>query len=182
MSETKEDNQIYGLLAEFEYANQLVEATARVKKDGYNDIECYSPFPVEELHEPLGFHVSRLPKLVFIGGLLGGLAGFFMQYFASVIDYPYNVGGRPFNSWPSFIPITFELTILGAAFSAVFGMLALNGLPLPYHPVFNVEKFKRASKDRFFLCVKATDKKFNLEETKAYLATLDAEDVHEVEP
>lgn len=172
---------IYGLLAEFETPEQLLEAAHRAHDAGYKSIDAFTPLPVEGLAEAVGFHHTRLPVLVFIGGLLGCATGFLLQYYPNVIGYPLNIGGKPYNSWPAFIPITFELTILGAALSAVFGMLALNGLPTPYHPVFNVARFALASRDRFFLCVKARDKMFDPVKTKAFLQGLKAQGVFEIE-
>lgn len=171
---------IYGLLAEFADANTLLAATRRAYEEGYRHMDAYSPFPVEELAEALGFHRTRLPMLVLLGGILGGAGGYLMQYYSAVESYALNVGGRPFHSWPSFIPVTFELTVLCAAFFAVLGMLALNGLPMPYHPVFNVERFALASRDRFFLCIEATDPRFEREGTRAFLQGLSARAVTEV--
>jgi hypothetical protein len=171
---------IYGLLAEFDSAAHLVAAARRVRDEGYQKTDAYSPFPVEGLDEALGIRQTRLPFLVLIGGLIGGGGGYFMQYYSAVIDYPFNIGGRPFHSWPSFIPITFELTILTAALFAVFAVLALNGLPMPYHPVFNVSRFALASRDRFFLCVEATDAKFDRQETRRFLESLSPRGVDEV--
>jgi hypothetical protein len=172
--------KIHGLMAEFDDANALVLAAASAHDAGYRRMDAYSPFPIEELHDALGSHPSRLPLIVLIGGLVGCVAGFLLQYWASAIAYPINVGGRPFNSWPAFIPVTFECTILGAALSAVLGMLALNGLPMPYHPVFNVPRFALASRNRFFLCIEARDAKFELEATRQFLETLNPREVSTV--
>ena len=171
---------VYGLMAEFEDPNTLVAAAAQAREAGYRRMDAYSPFPIEELHEALGSHHSKLPLIVLIGGAVGCLGGFLLQYWASAIAYPLNVGGRPFNSWPAFIPVTFECTILGAALSAVLGMLALNGLPMPYHPVFNVPRFALASRNRFFLCIEARDRKFDLEKTRAFLESLSPREVSTV--
>lgn len=172
---------IYGLLAEFEEPGPLLKAAERAFAEGYRKMEGYTPFPVEGLDEAIGFRRSRVPLIVLCGGMLGGLGGFSMQYFSAVIHYPLNVGGRPYNSWPSFIPVTFELTILIAAISAVLGMLALNGLPMLYHPLFNVERFVKGSHDRFFLCIEADDPKFDREATKRFLEGLQPKGVYEVE-
>jgi hypothetical protein len=167
-------------MAEFDDANALVAATRRAHDEGYRRMDAYSPFPIEELHEALGSHHSRLPLIVLIGGLCGCVGGYALQYWAAAIAYPLNVGGRPFNSWPSFIPVTFECTILVAALSAVLGMLALNGLPMPHHPVFNVPRFALASRNRFFLCIEMKDRKFDLESTRRFLETLEPREVSTV--
>jgi hypothetical protein len=171
---------IYGLMAEFEDPTALVAAARRTREAGYRKMDAYSPYPIEELSDALGHHHDSLPLLVLIGALVGGAAGFGLQYYASVIDYPLNIGGRPPLSWPSFIPVTFETTILVAAFVAVLGMLGLNGLPMPYHPVFNVERFVNASRNRFFLCIEATDSMFDKEKTGAFLESLEPREVTEV--
>lgn len=172
---------LYGVMAEFESPSDLVAAAHKVYSLGYRRINGYSPYPIEELSEAIGFTHTRLPLIVFIGGLLGGIGGFFMQYWMGVIDYPLNVGGKPYNSWPAFIPITFECIVLAAAFSAVLGMLVLNRLPQPYHPVFNVPNFALATRDRFFLAVEANDQKFNHEEVVNLLKSLNAVEVNDVE-
>jgi len=170
---------IYGIVAEFDGANSLLVATKQAVAAGYQRLEAYSPFPVEGLDEALGFHRSRVPLATLIGGIVGGVGGFAMQWFSAVVHYPINVGGRPLNSWPAFIPVTFEMTILGAAIAAVFAMLALNGLPMPYHPLFNVERFSHASRDRFFLCIESKDPKFD--SAKRFLENLKPIGVYEVE-
>jgi hypothetical protein len=172
---------LHGLMAEFHEPAHVVAAAHLVHERGYRKVDAYTPYPIEELAEALGFHRSPLPKLVFLGGLFGCLAGFGLCYWSSVIAYPLNIGGRPFNSWVSFIPPTFETTILFAAGTAVLGMLALNGLPEPYHPVFNVPAFALASRDKFFICVEAADPSFDREATRAFLSSLpDVSAVHEV--
>jgi hypothetical protein len=171
---------VFGYLAEFENPSELVDAAEKVYGEGYRKIDTYSPFPIEAASEAIGFHHSRLPLIVLIGGLTGLATAFAMQYWISVIDYPLNVGGRPFNSWPSFIIVCFELTVLFSAISAVIGMFALNGLPMPYHPVFNVQRFVDASKDGFFLVIEATDPKFDAEETESFLKALSPVGVWEV--
>lgn len=169
-------------MAEFDRPERLVEVSRLAREQGYRTMDAYSPFPVEGLDKALGERKDRLPLLVLLGGIGGGLTGFVMQYFANVIQYPLMIGGRPYNSWPSFIPITFELTILGAALVAVLGMLALNGLPTPYHPVFSVPRFELASRQAFFLCIESRDPKFNLAKTKQFLESLKPIDVYEVAP
>ena len=172
---------MYGVMAEFENPTDLVAAARRVYSLGYRRINGYSPYPIEELSEAIGFTHTKLPLIVFIGGLLGGLGGFFMQYYIAAMDYPINVGGKPTNSWPAFIPITFEMTVLCAAFAAVLGMLMLNKLPQPYHPVFNVPNFAMATRDRFFLAVEANDPKFDHAKVIDLLKSLGALEVTDVE-
>ena len=172
---------VYGLMAEFETAHGLVEAARRAHHEGYRKMDAYSPVPIEELHDAMHMHDDRLPKLVLAGGILGGLGGYGLQYYVSAIAYPINVGGRPLHSWPTFIPVTFETTILAAALTAVLGMLALNGLPQPFHPVFNVPRFALASRNRFFLCIESRDPKFNINDTRAFLESLGAREVNVVE-
>jgi hypothetical protein len=167
----------YGVIAEFDDPTSLVAAATNAHSAGYRCMDAYSPFPIEELHHAMGSHQSRLPLIVLIGGLVGCLGGYALQYWASAIAYPLNVAGKPLHSWPAFIPVTFECTILGAALSAVLGMLALNGLPMPYHPVFNVPRFALASRNRFFLCIEAKDPKFDLEDTRHFLETLNPREV-----
>jgi hypothetical protein len=161
----------YGLLAEFSTHQQLVHAAEEAYAAGFRAMDAYAPFPVEGLAEALG-KKNRIPLLVLIGGIIGGVGAYFMQWYANAVSYPLNVGGRPIHSWPSFIPITFELTVLCAGLTAFFGSLALNGLPRPYHALFNVPEFDRASQDRFFLCIEAKDSKFDSKVTRAFLERL----------
>jgi len=170
----------YGLMAEFDDAHALVEAARRAREAGYRKMDAYSPVPIEELDEALKLPRNKLPLIVLLGGLTGGSLGYLMQWYIAVVDYPTNIGGRPLHSWPAFIPITFEMTILFAALSAVLGMLALNGLPMPYHPVFNVPRFALASRNRFFLCIESIDPMFDQEATAAFLESLGAREVSEV--
>jgi hypothetical protein len=171
---------IYGLMAEFEDPTSLVTATERAHHEGYRCMDAYSPYPIEELHDALGARHTKLPLIVLIGGLVGCVGGYGLQYWSSVIAYPLNIGGKPFHSWPAFIPVTFECTILAAALSCVLGMLALNGLPMPYHPVFNLARFALASRNRFFLCIEAKDPKFELEATRRFLESLEPREVSTV--
>ncbi len=171
---------LYGVIAEFSDPQSLLAAANATRKAGYTATDAFSPFPIHGLAEAVGFHKSRLSAIVLTMGILGGIGGFFMCWYANVIAYPLNIGGRPLNSWPAWIPITFECTILLAAFGAVFGMLALNGLPMPYHPVFNVRRFDSASRDKFFLVIQARDPRFNLEEARRFLETLGPREVTDV--
>jgi hypothetical protein len=168
---------VYGLMAEFEDPTSLVNATHKAYHEGYRCMDAYSPYPIEELHEALGSHHTRLPLIVLIGGITGCIGGYLLQYWVSAIAYPVNIGGKPLHSWPAFIPVTFECTILVAALSCVLGMLALNGLPQPYHPVFNVPRFALASRNRFFLCIESQDPKFELEGTRHFMETLSPREV-----
>ena len=168
-------------MAEFDNPTDAVAAAERVYEAGYRRIDAFSPYPVEALSEAIGVHSTKMPLIVLIGGVLGGLGGYFMQYYIHVINYPLNVGGKPLHSWPAFIPVTFELTILGAALAAVFGMLALNGLPEPYHPVFNTPNFALASRDRFFVLVESLDPKFDRDATRAFLSSLGPREVTDVQ-
>jgi hypothetical protein len=172
---------LYGVLAEFETPKTLLAAAQAAYANGYRKMDAYSPFPIDGLAEAIGFEATRVPLVVLIGGIVGGVAAYAMQYYSAVWDYPLNVGGRPLHSWPAFIPITFELTVLFAALAAVFGMLLMNGLPKPYHPVFNVPEFKLASQTRFFLCLKASDDRFRKAEAWRFLEALGALAVREVE-
>ena len=170
---------LFGYLAEFADGASLLRACERTRDAGYSRVEAYTPLPMHELSEALG-HRNRLPALVLLGGALGAALGFGLQYYASVVSYPMNVGGRPLNSWPSFAVVTFELTILCAALAAVLGMLALNGLPRPHHPLFGVPAFELASRNRFFLLIMALDPRFDAEGTRAFLSGMDSLAVLEV--
>ena len=182
MAHVETSPTLYGLMAEFETPTALVAAAERARLEGYRNMDAYSPIPIEELSEALGLRRTRLPMLVLAGGILGGLAGYGLEYWSQVIEYPMNVGGRPYHSWPHFIPVTFETTVLGAALCAFVGMWALNRLPMPYHPVFNVPAFARASRDRFFLCIETTDPKFDRYGTGKFLESLHPVGVSEVVP
>jgi len=171
---------IYGMMAEFDSAQRLVDAAHHTHQAGYQKIDAYSPFPIEGLAEAMGFTKNRVPLVVLIGGIVGGLTGYLMQYWIATVSYPVNVGGKPYHSWPAFIVVTFEMTILFAGLSAVFGMLALNGLPMPYHPVFNVPRFSSASKDRFFLIVFSSDPKYDADQTRRFLESQGGRFVTEV--
>jgi hypothetical protein len=170
----------YGLLAEFDKPEDLVAAARAAHAAGYRRMDGYAPFPIEELGEALGFRRTRMPQVVLTGAIIGCLTGYLMQWYTAVVDYPINIGGRPFHTWPAFIPITFEMTVLIAALFAVLGMLALNGLPMPYHPLFNVDRFAGATRDRFFLCIEATDPRFDLAQTREFLQGLHPFSVSEV--
>lgn len=175
------DPHLYGLMAEFETPEELLHAAEQAHEAGYRVMDAYSPFEVEGLAEAIGARSSRIPYIVLAGGILGAVGGYGMQWYYSVIRYPIVVGGKPLHSWPSFIPVTFELTILGAALFGLLGMILLNGLPELYHPVFNVPAFSRASEDRFFLSIEAKDPKFDPQQTRMFLENLQAIAVSEVE-
>jgi hypothetical protein len=172
--------RIYGIMAEFDSASDLVAAARKTHEAGYRKIDAYSPFPVEELAEAIGFHTNRVARVTLIGGIVGGLTGYLMQYWMNAVNYPVIIGGKPPHSWPAFIPITFEMTILFGGISAVLGMLALNGLPMPYHPVFNVPRFAMATKDRFFLIVFSTDPQYSPTGTRQFLEGLGPRSISEV--
>ena len=173
---------VFGVMAEFDDPNTLVAAAKRTYAAGYRRMDTYSPFPIEEAWEAIGHHDRRLSRIVLAGGLAGLLTGIGLQEWVHQIAYPLNIGGKPLNSWPQFVPVCFEMTILFAALSAVIGMIVLNGLPQPYHPVFNVERFARASRDKFFLVVESTDPKFDRQATAEFLRGLHATEVCEVAP
>jgi hypothetical protein len=171
---------LFGLAAEFNSAEAVLSAARRVHAAGYRRCDAFSPFPVDGLPEAIGFEKTGVPMIVGIGGLIGAGGGFFMLWFANVINYTWNIGGRPPNSWPAFIPITFELGVLFASLAAVVGMLALNRLPMPYHPMFNLPSFSLASKDKFFIVIESSDPQFNLNATRAFLEELKPVAVMEV--
>jgi hypothetical protein len=175
-----ERRRLYGIIAQFESPGDLLAAAQRAYAEGYRKMDAYTPMPIHGLAEAIGFRRNYLPLLVLIGGLFGCGAAYLMLWSIETIVYPLNVGGKPFNSWPAFIPITFETTVLFAALAAVFGMLALNGLPTPYHPVFNVPSFALASNDRFFLCIEANDPKFDYEATRSFLESQHSREVSDV--
>ena len=171
---------IYGLIAEFENPTDLVNAARAAREQGYRKLDAYSPFPIEELNEALHLHRNKLPLIVLLGGIVGGTLGYLLQYYVTVVYFPINIAGRPLHSWPSYIVITFEMTILFAALSAVLGLLGLCGLPMPYHPVFNVPRFALASRNRFFLCIEAADPLFDRGATTDFLYSLEPREVSEV--
>lgn len=171
---------LYGLIAEFANGERLVEAARHARGTGYRRIEAYAPFPLEGLSEAIGFRKNRVPLITLLGGIVGGVGGYFMQWYSAVVSYPINSGGRPLHSWPAFIPPTFELTVLGAALAGFFGMLALNGLPKLYHPVFNARCFDLATRNRFFLCLRADDPAFELARARKLLESLEPMEIEEV--
>jgi hypothetical protein len=171
---------LYGLVAEFDTPTALVQAAHAAREAGYTKMDAYTPFPVEGLSDVLGFRRTRMPMLILIGGITGAIAGFALQYYCAVVSYPVNIGGRPLNSWPSWIPVTFELTVLIASLTAVFGLLALCGLPMPYHPLFHVPRFALATRDPFFLCIESADPRFDRAGTMDFLKGLEPREVSEV--
>ena len=171
---------LYGLMAEFASADKLKAAARDAREKGYGPVEAYSPFPIEGLDEAVGFRGSKVPLATLIGGFVGGAGGFFLQYYAAVIDYPINIGGRPPNSWPAFIPITFEMTVLFAALTAVIAMIVANGLPKLRHPVFNVREFDHSTRNRFFLCLRADAPKFDATHARHFLERLEPMKIIEV--
>jgi hypothetical protein len=175
-----EQTRLYGMLAEFPSAERLVEAARRTREAGYRRTDAYAPFPVHGLAEGLGMRRTAMPQVVFTGAVIGGTLGYLLQYWVAVIAYPLNVGGRPLHSWPAFMPITFECTVLGAALACVLGMLALNGLPTPHHPLFAVPQFERASRDSFFLFIRATDPRFEPHAVRRFLEGLEPQEVIDV--
>ncbi len=178
---SRQGKPLYGLMAEFDSAKKLTRACREASKKGYTKLDAYTPYPIEEVWEAIGHHKSKLPGIVLAGGIIGCLAGFGLQYWSSAIEYPLNIGGRPLASWIAFIVPAFETTILFAAFAAVLGMFALNGLPMPYHPTFNVDRFASASRDHFFLMIGTVDPQFQLEDARRFLAEQSPTEVHEVE-
>jgi hypothetical protein len=176
------NGEIYGLLAEFDTADALVEAAGRARQSGYDQLEAYSPYPIDELDEVLASERFKVPHLMFLGAVAGAIAGWALQYYCAVIAYPINIGGRPMNSWPVFVPVIFEMTVLTSALVGVLAMIVLNGLPMLYHPVFNVPQFAAASRDKFFLCIPAADPRFEREATRRFLDELAPGRVAEVPP
>jgi hypothetical protein len=184
LTETKisQEVELYGLMAQFSQPEPLLKAARLAYAAGYRSMDAYSPMPVEGLAEAIGFRSSWVQRLVLLGGLLGGTGGFMLCWWITVVAFPHIVAGRPLNSWPAYVPITFESMVLIACITAIVGMLALNGLPQPYHPVFNVPQFERASRDKFFLCIEASDPKFDRAATRDFLGQLNPEEVLEVAP
>jgi len=173
-------HDVYGLAAEFQSAADLLQAAHAAREAGYDRIDTFSPLPIHGMEDAVGQRFTRLPWIVFIAGLAGAAFGFGLQYWTSVIDYPLNIGGKPLNSWPAFIPITFECTILFAGLTSALSMVLMNGLPRPHHPVFNIPNFERATVDRFFLCIEADDPRFDRDSTRSFLEGLNPDAVSEV--
>jgi hypothetical protein len=177
----EERGRTWGLLAEFETPDELLRAARGAREAGYRRMDAYTPFPIHGLSDAMGFRPTKLPFIVLAGGIIGCVAALGTMWFSAAIHYPINVAGKPYASWPMFIPITFEATVLFAALFAVFGMLGMNGLPMPYHPIFNAPRFAFASRDRFFLCVEARDPKYDEARIRAFFDSLGAKDVVAVE-
>jgi hypothetical protein len=173
--------QLYGYMATFTAPDQLLRAAQMARREGYRRVQAYSPFQIEGLAEAVGFRFNWVPWLTLLGGISGGAAGYYMMWYACTINYLLNIGGRPLNSWPSFVPITFELTVLAASLTAFFSVFLLSGLPRPYHPVFNAPGFRLETRGRFFLCIEARDPKFEPRDTWQFLSRLDPTEVTEVE-
>jgi hypothetical protein len=173
--------EVWGIAVEFDDTDKLIAAAEAIKKAGYTRVDAYTPMPVEGLSDAIGFRNKQMPALMFCGAVLGGVTGYFMQWFANTQSYVLNLGGRPYHSWPNFIVITFEMTILFCALTGVFGMLALNGLPTLYHPIYNAPGFDRASQDRFFIAVESRDRNFDYDKTLALLQSLGGLNVSPVE-
>jgi hypothetical protein len=173
-------NAIHGVMAELRSPEALVEAVRRTRAAGYRRIDAYSPFPVEGLTEAIGFAGSRIALATLVGGIVGGLGGFFLQWYSAVVSYPLNIGGRPLDSWPEFIPVTFETTVLFVAVTAVAAMLAGNGLPRLRHPVFDAPHFDHATRNRFFLCILAADERFEAASARRFLEGIEPIRVVEV--
>lgn len=176
----KSQSTSYGILARFLNTDDLIRAAKNLSSSGLRQIDAYTPFPVEGLAEALGFQKTGISLVVLLGCIVGGVIGFTLQWWVAVVAYPLNIGGRPLNSWPSFLPITFELTILGGALSGVLGMLALNGLPSLYHPLFEIEDFRKATSDGFFICIKSTDPLFDADQIQKLLTDSQATEVWHV--
>jgi hypothetical protein len=179
--DTLVESPVHGLVAEFSDPDMLVAAANAAREAGYVRLDAYTPFPIHGLAEAIGFEDGRVPWFTFFGGITGFSVGFMLLYYVNVIDYPLNVGGKPLLSWPQFIPILFECTVLAAGLTAFGSQFLLNGLPRPYHSIFNARNFERASQDRFFLCIEAADARYNPDETARFLRGLGADLVSEVE-
>jgi hypothetical protein len=175
------DRRLYGLVAEFDSAEEILAAAKATREAGYTRTDAYTPFSVDGLDTQLGMRPTRLGWIMLLAGITGGFLGFFMQWYANVVHYPLNIGGRPYNSWPNFIVITFEVTVLVSAFTVGLAMIILNGLPRPYHPIFNTPNFENATRDKFFLCIEARDPSFDLDETRRFLEGLSPSRVSAVE-
>ncbi len=176
----EDSDLLYGVCAEFNAPGDLIRAVEQAREAGFTQMDCFSPFPIHGLSDAMAFHDVKVPYAIFFAGCIGGIVGLSLQYYTAVIDYPMNVGGRPLFSWPSFIPVTYESTILCAGLAAVFGMLAFNGLPKPYHPVFSTPNFGRASQDKFFLCLE-NHPGFDANKAEEFLKSMNATQVSRVD-